>query len=85
MEISTLDKLHQVLSIAQFVEIFGLGEATIAPSFSHIAQLCFTGVAETHIITNGMMLMDNPDIDKLKKVGITPMLRANTFVVIHAA
>ncbi len=53
------------------MEIFGLGEATIAPSFSHIAQLCSTGVAETHIITNGTMLMDNPDIGKLKKEGIS--------------
>lgn len=71
MDISSLDKLDHVLSIAQFVEIFGLGEPTISPSFSHISELCSTGVSETHIITNGTMLTENPDVGKLNKVGIS--------------
>jgi hypothetical protein len=71
MQPSTLNNLHHVLSIAQFVEIFGLGEPTISPSFGHIARLCSQGASETHMITNGTMLTERPEIGQFKKIGIS--------------
>jgi len=71
LDVNTLHKIPYVLSVAQFVELFALGEPSIAPSFGHLAALCENQGCETHMITNGTKLLQNPDLKRIKKIGIS--------------
>ncbi len=71
LDVDTLHKIPHVLSVAQFVELFALGEPSIAPSFGHLAALCENQGCETHMITNGTKLLQNPDLKRIKKIGIS--------------
>ena len=64
-------KLDGMLSGAQFVEIFALGEPSIAPSFDEISELISGYGCETHIITNGATLNTNKALANIKKIGIS--------------
>lgn len=68
---ATLAKIPHVLSAAQFVEFLGLGEPSIAPSLEHLVSLCQNQGCETHIITNGTKLLQNPAFKSMKKIGIS--------------
>jgi radical SAM protein with 4Fe4S-binding SPASM domain len=69
--VDSLHKIPHVLSVAQFVEFLGLGEPTIASSFGHLATLCQNQGCETHVITNGTKLLQNEDLRRMKKIGIS--------------
>jgi MoaA/NifB/PqqE/SkfB family radical SAM enzyme len=66
-----IDKLRHVLSISNFVEIFGHGEPSIATSFDKLIDLCKNGVSEIRTITNGTFLTQNPAFSKLNLIGIS--------------
>lgn len=67
----TISKIPHVLSAAQFVELFALGEPTLAPSFEDIASLCHGQGCETHTITNGTRLLESAALKKMTKIGIS--------------
>jgi radical SAM protein with 4Fe4S-binding SPASM domain len=66
-----LHKIPHVLSLAQFVELFALGEPSIAPSFGALVALCEGQGCETHVITNGTSLLRHPDFRKFTKIGVS--------------